>query len=349
MSIKTGPVFEFPDAPEPGDFVELRPGLLWLRLPIPGALRHINVWLLEGETGWMLVDTGMRVDGVLEAWERLHASLPQLGQLEGILVTHHHPDHFGLAARLAADHAAPVFMTLRAQASARLLETERDPDTDPGLIAYAATQGLEIDGPTRTVMAGRNYQRIVSGMPADLRPLADGQELTLANAHWRVSVHDGHAPGHACLHAGDLGVLISGDQVLPTISSNVSVLPDNTSEDPLGDYLHSFTVLASLPEDTLVLPAHGRPFRGLHARIATIRAEHEDRLELLETACATPQSTLELVSVLFRLERFDALNRMLAIGETLAHLRYLECRHKLQRAGEGPGLRWRRCGILGDY
>lgn len=349
MSTNTGPVFECPEAPEPGAFVELRAGLLWLRLPIPGALRHINVWLLQGTSGWLLVDTGMLVDGVLDAWAQLRASLPMLEQLEGILVTHHHPDHFGLAAKLAASHGVPVWMTPRAEAAARLLEIEREPDTDPGLAAYAARQGLEIDGPTRTVMSGRNYRRIVSGMPGDIRPIVDGQELSLAQSRWRVSVHDGHAPGHACLHAAELGVLISGDQVLPSISSNVSVLPDNDSEDPLGDYLRSFDNLGHLPEDTLVLPAHGRPFRGLHGRMAEIRTEHLERLVQLEGACGTPRSTLELVAVLFRLERFDALNRMLAIGETLAHLRHLECQGRVSRAGEGTALRWRRCGSLGEY
>ncbi len=327
------------DAPEPGSYIELPEGILWIRLPIPGALRHINVWLVPGRRGWFLVDTGMKTRTVHQAWEDLEKKLPLATELESIVVTHHHPDHFGMARWLSERHDVGVAMHQRSAAAAAA--ALRDPQEGPRYPSdgFVDRLGVELDDDMREIMHGGIYKSIVSGQPTTTTLQNDLSVAGLGRG-WRVTVHDGHAPGHACLHDDSTRTLISGDQVLPVISSNISLYPSNEQGDPLGDYLESLDQLASLPEDTLVLPAHGRPFMTLHARIEALRQEHGDRLRQLLQFCAEPSTTTDLTAALFRMERLDALNRLLATTETLAHLRRLELLGELRRHGSGTDLRW---------
>jgi glyoxylase-like metal-dependent hydrolase (beta-lactamase superfamily II) len=327
-------------APEPGEYVELPSGLLWLRLPIPGALRHINVWLVPGDRGWFLVDTGMRTDAVVLAWEQLERRLPMRTQLESIVVTHHHPDHFGMARWLSDRFGVGVAMSDESAAAAWASLGDRPSGSRDLTDGFTRRLGVELDAATTAILRGGVYQAIVSGQP-EVSALHTETRVPAVGAHWRVSVHHGHAPGHACLHDDAEHVMISGDQVLPTISSNISLYPSNESGDPLGDYLASLDQLEHLPEDTLVLPAHGRPFVGLHARLAALRDEHRKRLEAIARLCAAPQSTRAVTASLFNIDRLDPLNRLLATTEALAHLRRLELDGAVFRDGEGASLRWR--------
>lgn len=329
-------------APDAGAWTELADGILWIRLPMPGALRHVNVWMVEAPDGWMLVDTGIQTRAVEQTWIRLESQLPALRQLRTVVVTHHHPDHFGMADWFARRRGAEVVMGPRAFAASA--EVLNDLDAQPGMAlrTFADRHGIELDDNTTAILGGRAYQTVVSGRPA-VREVADGTTLEGAGGPWRVSLHDGHAPDHLCLYAAHAGVLVSGDQVLPTISSNVSLYPSNQDADPLGDYLASLRALRDLPADTLVLPAHGRPFEGLHPRLEALEREHGGRLERIADACTIPRATLEVAAVLFNVQRLDGLNRLLAMTETLAHLRYLERRGGMRRTGTGGALRWQAC------
>ncbi|MBS1199463.1 MAG: putative metallo-beta-lactamase family protein [Proteobacteria bacterium] len=326
--------FREPDPPDPGAFVELQAGILWIRLPIPGALRHINTWLVPGRRGWFLVDTGMRTDDVQAAWEALDRRLPLASGLESIVVTHHHPDHYGMARWLSERYGVGTAMTERAAAAAAAALQEDPRGRGQPSDGFAERLGIELDDDMRSILRGGIYRRIVSGQAPAL-PLAD--EVS----GWTVTVHEGHAPGHACLFNAEARTLISGDQLLPTISSNVSLYPSNEHGDPLGDYLASLERLSALHAGTTVLPAHGRPFRTPHARIEALRQEHAARLERIRECCMEPRSTQQVAAMLFRLERLDALNRLLAVTETLAHLRRLELAGHATREGTAGTLRWR--------
>ncbi len=325
--------------PEPGEFRAFGDALAWIRLPIPGPLHHINVWLLATEQGWLLVDTGMAIPVVEDAWRRLELGLPALASLERILVTHHHPDHFGMAARLADARGLEVRMSVPAAAAAR--PDPAGPESYARRIAaFADHVGLELAPEFGEFLSGSRYRTVISGLPRLGAPLEEGEQIPTRAGRFSVSLHHGHAPGHACLHAADTGLLISGDQVLPAISPNISLYPGSGDDDPLGRYLESLDRLGGLPEDTVVLPAHGRPFRGLAPRLAALRQEHAARLERILVTCRDGASTAEVVQSLFRMHRLDPLNRLLATTETLAHLRHLERRDRLRFAGRGPELRW---------
>jgi len=167
-----------PAAPPDGGYVEVTPGILWLRLPIPGALRHINVWLVPGERGWLLVDTGMHEAGVLAAWESLHANLPLDRDLEGIVVTHHHPDHLGMAAALSERHGVPVYCSERSRQAAAHVLAPAAADHEPEFASFADRHGLVLDDALRQLLAWNVYSRIVSGMPVGTRELVEGQALS---------------------------------------------------------------------------------------------------------------------------------------------------------------------------
>jgi glyoxylase-like metal-dependent hydrolase (beta-lactamase superfamily II) len=328
-----------PEAPADGDYATLPGGILWIRLPIPGGLRHINVWLLPVRGGWLLVDTGMDTADIRHAWRVLEERLPLQRELQGILVTHHHPDHFGMAQWLADRHGVPVQMTQAAHAAATRGLARDVEGTPTNSEDFARRHGLDVDEEMRRILRGGIYRAIVSGAVTASEVRA-GDRIDAIGGSWTVSVHEGHAPGHACLYDAGSGVLVSGDQLLPSISSNISLYPSNELEDPLGQYLESLQALYLLPGDTLVLPSHGNPFASLQSRARALREEHEDRLRSIGAALSSPMGTMDVAGRLFRLDRLDTLNRLLALTETLAHLRWLEVRGLVARTGEGEQLRW---------
>jgi glyoxylase-like metal-dependent hydrolase (beta-lactamase superfamily II) len=209
------------------------------------------------------------------------------------------------------------------------------------LEAYEEEWGFEFQALLAGGQAGMGtYDRLITGLPDPTPPLVEDETPAELRDPWRVSLHFGHAEGHACLHWEQGGMLVSGDQLLPTISSNISLYPDIESADPLGDFFDSLDRLDLLPPDTIVLPAHGLPFRGVQARIAALRAEHEGRLVEIEKFCAEPREVGEIVAVLFGRRKLDGMNRLLAYGETLAHVRHLKLRGRIARVKDGGTVKW---------
>jgi glyoxylase-like metal-dependent hydrolase (beta-lactamase superfamily II) len=308
-------------------------GLLWVRLPLPIELNHINVWLLEDGDGWTLVDTGLAVDASKEAWGRLEVEALGGRPLQRIFITHNHPDHMGLAAWHAQRHGAPVWMSDKCYADARdYLETE------PGKIISDMRSFLRSHGATpshESSETGRQDHRAwYSGVPQLSHAPADGDELSAAGTSWRLYRTDGHCAGHMCLHAAERSLLISGDQLLPTISSNVGVFPDDPDANPLSDYLESLTRLESCAGDTLVLPSHGRPFLGLHRRTRDLQRHHMEQLDAVRQLCVEPRSAHDVLPAMFgRVLR--GMHRVLAVAEAVAHLHYLMYCGELERT-TGP-------------
>jgi glyoxylase-like metal-dependent hydrolase (beta-lactamase superfamily II) len=347
--------YPFDQLPEPGAALAVADGVHWLRMPLPFALDHINLWLLEDGAGLVAVDTGIALDPVKEAWRAVLAGggenpAPQGHFLRGALagrcltkqiVTHFHPDHLGLAAWLEAETGAPLWMTQGEYLTAHLVAAGLAPFGVATMLEFFRAHGLDAERLAALEKRGNAYRRGVPAIPATFHRLAAGDRLAIGGRDWRVIVGHGHAPEHASLYCESLGVLIAGDMLLPRISTNVSVFAANPEGDPLGLFLDSIARLTTLPADTLVLPSHGRPFRGLHARVAQLRTHHEERCADLLAACAArPHSAAELLPVLFGRPIEDAHQTMFAMGEAIAHLNHLEKRRRLERQIENGIIRY---------
>jgi glyoxylase-like metal-dependent hydrolase (beta-lactamase superfamily II) len=331
----------FPHAspPSPGALTEVAPGIHWLRMPLPFVLDHINLWLLADGDGWTIVDTGIDSAATRDIWERIFQE--QLGgrKVTRVICTHFHPDHMGLAGWLTRRWNAPLWTTEGEWLWGRMLSLDRDDAAfaEEQRPFYARTG---VDAETVAAFAGRGnqYAPRVSPLPRGFRRIAEGDELSIGGRSWRVVIGRGHAPEHACLHCAEEDIFIAGDMVLPKISPNVSVWPTEPEGNPLARYLESIQALRRLvPPEVLVLPSHGLPFRGLHTRIDQLEAHHRERLDTILAACATPQSAIEIVPLLFR-RHLDSHQLGFAIGEALAHLNLLLAEGRLSRSEDATGV-----------
>jgi len=255
-----------------------------------------------------------------------------------VLVTHFHPDHIGLAGWLAERLKVPLWCTETEWLFARMLSL----DTTDGFVANALEfyRRTGMDEATRAIFAGRgnSYRGRVSPLPYFFHRIRDGERVRIGTQEWRVIVGRGHAPEHACLYVPALDVLIAGDQVLPKISPNVSIWPQEPEADALGDYLASIDrIKREVPASALVLPSHGLPFRGIDRRIDQLSAHHEARLAEVEAACAEARTAVEIVPVLFR-RALDAHQLGFAVGEALSHLQHLVCLGRLRRSERADGI-----------
>ncbi|MGE5468071.1 MAG: MBL fold metallo-hydrolase [Ignavibacteria bacterium] len=324
--------------PTPGTAVDVAPGVRWLRMPLPFALDHVNLWLIADDDGaWATVDTGIALEPVEEAWRKVLEG----HRLSRQIVTHFHPDHVGLAAWLEEQTGAPLWMTQGEYATAQLIKHQIANYGIPAMTAFFRRHGLDADRVAAIDRRGNAYGRGVPRLPATFRRMFEGEEFAIGAHVWRVIPGFGHSAEHASLYCEELRILVSGDMLLPRISTNVSAFAAAPEADPLGSYLASIDRFRSLPEDTLVLPSHGKPFRGLHERIRQLHVHHEDRCRVLvEAIGGTPRSAAELLPALFERDITDPHQTMFAMGEAIAHLIYLERMRAVARVADGEAIRF---------
>jgi glyoxylase-like metal-dependent hydrolase (beta-lactamase superfamily II) len=338
----TGVRYEFADKPDTGATMPVAPGILWLRMPLPWQLGHINLWLLEDGDGFTLVDSGVHTDVTKRVWQEVFGSAMGGRPAVRVIATHLHPDHVGCTAWLAARFGVDVWMTREEYLLCRVLvgDTGR-PAPEAGTRFYRAA-GFPPEAMDRYQKMFGMFGRYVAPLPESYRRLRDGDALRIGGRTWEVIVGRGHSPEHACLYCPEENVLISGDQLLPTISSNVSVYPTEPAANPLAEWLDSLeTLRRRVPEDVLVLPAHGRPFRGAHARAAALIAGHRAGLERLEALCREPIRAVDAFPALFS-SAIDENNLIMATGESIAHLNYLLESGRIQAETDENGIKWYR-------
>lgn len=331
--------------PAPGMTMEVAPGVRWIRMALPFALDHINLWLLrdciDGREGWTVVDCCITHDESKAQWETIFAT-----QLEGlpvlrVIVTHMHPDHIGLAHWLCARWNAPLWISATDYNAARLGSQSTTGFGGATAADFFASHGLT-DPDSVEKIRGRAsyYPSMVPDVPRSFRRLQDGQTVAIGGRAWRCIAGYGHAPEHIALYCDALHVLVSGDMMLPRISTNVSVYDVEPESNALASFLESIDRFAPLPEDTLTLPSHGKPFRGLHARIAQLHDHHRDRLaEVLDACRVAPQSAADVLPVLFK-RKLDLHQTTFAMGESVAHLHLMWFDGRLRRE-RGPDGVWR--------
>jgi len=332
--------------PVPGTVTQVAPGLYWLRMPLPFALDHVNLWLLEdevdGRRGWSLIDCGAGTDATRAAWEQLFTGAMGSLPLLRVFATHCHPDHVGLSGWLCERHGAPFWTSAAEFGFARMMAAALPGVDGPSAIPHFQRHGLVAETMLEQMRTRKNYYpSLVPSVPPAYVRLQDGQQVRIGGAMWRVITGFGHSPEHVSLYSEERNVLVSGDMVLPRISTNVSVFAVEPEGNPLQSYLDSLEKFAGLPGDVLVLPSHGKPFRGLHTRIGQLRDHHAARLDEVRAVCVTPQSAVDIVPIMFR-RKLDAHQLSFAVGEALAHLHYLLYFGNLQRVtGEDGILRFK--------
>ncbi len=329
--------------PAPGGVLDVAPGVRWVRMGLPFALDHINLWLLrdeiDGQQGWTIVDSGIANDATKAHWESVFADhLDGLPVLR-LVVTHFHPDHMGLAHWLTERWGVRLHMSATDYNLARLSSTTTTGVGGSAAADFFAAHGLDDADSLAKVRARSNhYASMVPAVPSSYRRLMDDSLLSIGGNSWRCIAGYGHAPEHLSLYCEALGVLISGDMVLPRISTNMSVVDVEPEADPLRLYLDSITQMLTLPAGTLVLPSHGKPFTGLHARVDQLQQHHDERLADVLGACTeAPSHAAGLLELLFK-RKLDLHQMTFAMGESVAHLNALWLRGALTRRLDEDGV-----------
>lgn len=333
--------------PQAGSCLEVAPGVKWIRMSLPFALNHINLWLLRdsfddgagARQGWTVIDCCVASDSSRAQWEQIFAE-----QLEGlpivrVLVTHMHPDHIGLAHWLCSRWQAPLWISATDYHVALVACKPPASHNLEGGARYAAFyQRHGLDDPEflqHVLQRTAYYPQLVPDLPDSFRRLMDRDRIQIGGRSWECIAGYGHAPEHMALYCAELQLLISGDMVLPRISTNVSVHANEPQGDPLGWFLDSLQRYLPLPEDTLVLPSHGKPFQGLHTRIHQLEDHHAERLDEVRAACALgPTNAAKVMQAMFR-RPLNPHEQTFALGEALAHLNYLWRRGEITRHDDG--------------
>ena len=324
----------------PGEPVKVAEGVYWVRFHMPISLDHINLWLLEDGDGWTVVDTCLNVDSARETWESLFSGFMGGKPITRVICTHLHPDHVGLAGWLCERFDSELWMSREEFLMCRTMAADTGRPAPEVALSFYRAAGWKDEWMERYKQKFGNFGRSIYPMPESFRRLTDRETITIGGHYWQVIVGRGHSPEHAALYCPGLKILISGDQILPRISPNVSVFPTEPKGDPLKEWLRSNAIIREvLPDDLLVLPAHEAPFLGLHVRLSQLIEGHKRDLNKLFNHLDKPRRAVDCFPALFKRE-IDQSNMNLATGETLAHLNCLLGRRRITQSRDENGVDW---------
>lgn len=332
--------FETP--PTEREAIEVAPGILWLRLPLPMALDHVNIYALEDGEGWTLVDTGLSSRRCKATWETLLHGPLRGKPVTRVILTHHHPDHVGLVGWFQS-RGAELLATRTAWLYARMLVLDVQDRPTPEALTFYRRAGLsEADLARRAAERPFNFADVVDPMPLGFTRLTEGQRLRAGGRDWTIRIGHGHAPDHATLWSDD-GIVLGGDQLLPGISANIGVYPTEPDADPLTDWLESCRAFMPHASNAqLVLPGHKLPFTGLPLRLVNMIENHESALSRLLDHLAVPRTAIQCFQPLFRREVGPS-EQGLALVESVAHLNCLLRRGQVFRSLSPDGAwEWER-------
>nr|WP_295469305.1 MBL fold metallo-hydrolase [Mesorhizobium sp.] len=326
--------------PDRGEVVEVADGLLWARLALPFALNHVNIFFLEDADGFAAIDTGIGDEATKEAWLALLDGPLRGKPITRLILTHHHPDHMGLAGWLVDRLGVPIHMTDSEFFFAQHLAHNAEAVDVEGYQDFYRRHGMDTRFADIIINQGHRYKRTITGLPWHYRPVNDGDRLNIGGRELEVSTGGGHSVDQAMLLSRFEGIFLGADQVLPAITPNISVLAISPDADPLGQYLLSLSRISKeIDDDVLVLPGHRQPFTGLHGRTAELAHHHEQRCRIIEEACrGRALTTAEVRPFLFNRE-LDPHTMSFAFSETLAHINMMVRTGRLTWESDGAILR----------
>lgn len=331
--------YPFSDAiPAPGELLAVCNGVYWLRMNLPFALNHINLWLLEDGNGWTIIDCGISNEETRRLWETIFSLHLHDKPVTRVIATHCHPDHLGSADWLCQRWNAPLWMSAAEYSFGRMMQAGLSGVDDASAVAHFQRHGVT-DTELITQLSKRKnyYPSLVPAIPHAFARMRENQLIPIGAHQWRVITGFGHSPEHVSLYCDELKCLIAGDMLLPRISTNVSVWAVEPLSNPVHLFLDSIRRYLALPQETLVLPSHGKPFRGVHSRVQQLIAHHETRFIEIQKACITPQSANDILPILFP-RALDTHQLTFALGEGLAHLHWLWYAGKLKRIQGEDGI-----------
>ncbi len=344
---KSGLIYPYDVPPTTGSAIELAPGVLWIRMPLPFQLSHINVWAIKDNDGWALVDTGIWSTDTAAAWHQVFADVFAGRAVTRVFVTHMHPDHIGMAGWLTRKFNCRLWISRLEYFSCRMLGADTGREAPEAGVRFYRMAGWDDDAMERYRTRFGAFGKLIYALPDSYRRLLDGEVIDIDSQRWVVVIGTGHSPEHACLYCPALKLLISGDQVLPRISSNVSVFPTEPDANPLADWLDSLHKLkCAVPNDVMVLPSHNEPFYGLHERIDALLDSQLKALDRLRDALRKPLRAVDAFAALFARPITSEHQLMsMATGESIAHLNYLMHRGEASMSiGEDGVARYRMSG-----
>ena len=327
-------------APEQTTPFHVANGVWWARFPMPISLDHINVWLLEDNNGWTVVDTCLATPKAQEIWQTIFKKFMGGKPVNRVICTHMHPDHIGLAGWICQQFDCELWMTREEYLTGQFMINYTGKEIPPEAIAFHQTAGYNNKQIAQFKQSFGTFSPMISPMPSQFRRIKDREIITIGDRYWQVIVGSGHSPEHACLYCPALKVLIAGDQVLPRITPNVSVFPIEPNDNPLAEWINSNEQFIDLlPNELLVLPAHQSPFTGLHVRANQVINNHRIGLKTIYKHLTEPKRVIDCVPILFghkvSPKLFD-----LAVGETLANLNLLLHRGDISREQDADGVNW---------
>ncbi len=330
--------FPFPEAPKPGETLEIARGILWARVPLPFRLDHVNIYLIEDGDGWAVLDTGIANKATQDIWEALVSGPLAGAKLTRLIVTHYHPDHIGLAGWLAGRFGLPLLTTQTTYLQCLTISLRPGALDAPVYRDFYLGHGVSPETAALVATLGHGYLKMVTPLPPTFERIGAGDSLKIGDRVFEIITGDGHAPEQAMLYCAEDNLFFGADQIMEKISPNVSVWAADPRGDPLGLYLRSLGALKSrLPADVLVLPGHHRPFTGLHRRATELAAHHDLRCGVIAAACREPLPAADLVPLVFH-RPLDPHEMGFAFSEVLAHVNYMLRRGELLWAEPKDGI-----------